>query len=66
MKKPKKKDETLNTNVGGYVNNSLDLIFNLIWAICAMTFILLRGDKLGLPRAIGLRPCSFLPNSNIL
>ena len=32
-----------NTNVGGYVNNSLDLIFNTIGSIFAIIFIHLRG-----------------------
>jgi hypothetical protein len=30
------------TGVGGYVNNSLDLVFNLVGAICAMVFIRLK------------------------
>ncbi|MBE9529087.1 MAG: DUF2238 domain-containing protein [Proteobacteria bacterium] len=38
------------TGVGGYVNNSLDLVFNLIGAICAMVFIRLKEGN-------GNRPC---------
>jgi hypothetical protein len=38
------------TGVGGYVNNSLDLVFNLIGAVCAMVFIRLKEGN-------GNRPC---------
>lgn len=34
-------------NVGGYVNNALDLVFNMFGAICAVGFIHLRGKLKG-------------------
>lgn len=33
------------SGVGGYINNSLDLVFNLVGAICAMIFIRLKEGK---------------------
>ncbi len=33
------------TGVGGYINNSLDLVFNLLGAICAMVFLIYKEKE---------------------